>query len=67
MLAREERTFMFNSVNLHKTTNLRCSRHNKHAWAKETHADNDPVKFCRRAVKHILKMERWNLVQHVSQ
>ena len=67
MLARRERTFMLNSVNLHMIMNLRCSRHTKHAWAKETRADNYPVKFCRRAVKHILKMERWNLVQHVSQ
>ena len=36
MLARKEWTFMTNSETLHKTLNLRCSHHTKHAWSKET-------------------------------
>ena len=49
---------------LHKILNLRCSHHTKHAWSKETHADNYRVKLRRRAVQHLLKMERWNPGQH---
>ena len=67
MLARSEWTFMTNSETLHKILNLRCGHHTEHARSKESHADNYPVKPCRRAVQHILKMERWNLVQHVVQ
>ena len=63
MWARQEWTFMTNSETLHKILNLRCSHHTKHAWSKETHADDYPVKLCRRAVQHTLK--RRNLVQHV--
>ena len=65
MLARKAWTFMTNSETLHKILNLRCSRHPMHVWMKETHSDNYPVKLCRHAVQHILRMERWNLVQHV--
>ena len=67
MLARKEWTFMTNNETLHKILNLRCSHHNKHAWPKETHADNYRVNLCRCAVQYILKMERWNQVQHVLQ
>ena len=67
MLARREWTFMTNSETLDKILNLRCSHRTKHVWTKETHADNYSVKRCRRAVQHILKMERWNLVQNVLQ
>ena len=67
MLARKEWTFMTNSEALHKILHLRCSHHTMHVWKKETHADNYLVKLCRRAVQHILKMERWKLVQHVLQ
>ena len=48
VLARKEWTFMTNSETLHKILNLRCSHLTKPAWSKETHADNYPVKLCRR-------------------
>ena len=48
MLARKEWTLITNSETLHKILNLRCSHLTKHAWSKETHADNYPVKLCRR-------------------
>ena len=67
MLARKEWTFMTNSETLHKILNLRCSHHTKHAWSKEIHAYDYPVKIYRRVVQHILKMDRWNLEQHVLQ
>ena len=57
--------FTTNSECLHKILGVRCSHHIKHAWPKETHADLYLVKLCRHAVQQILKMERWNLVQHV--
>ena len=67
MLVRKERTLMTNSEIIHKIVNMRCSHHTKHAHPKETHSDIYPVKLCRGAVQQILKMERWNLVQHVLQ
>ena len=59
---------MTNSESLHKILKMRCNHHTKHAWQKETHADIYPVKLCPRKVQQqILKMERWNLAQHVLQ
>ena len=63
MLARKEWTFMTNSETLHKVLNLRCRHHTKHVCTHGTHAD----KLCHRAAQHILKMERWNLVQPALQ
>ena len=67
VLVRKEWTFTTNSESLHKVLKMRCSHHTKHAWSKETHSDKYPVKLSRRAMQRILKMERWNLAQHVLQ
>ena len=66
MLVRKEWTFMTNSENLPKILNLRCSDHQARL-AERNRADIYPVKLYRRAAQQILKIERWNLVQHVLQ
>ena len=37
---------------LHKTLNLRCSHHTKHAWTRNTTKDTYPAKLCRRTTSH---------------
>ena len=54
---------MTNSESLHTSLNMRCSHDTRRAWSKETY----PVELCRRVDRQILKMERWNLVQHFMQ
>ena len=67
LLVRKEWTFMTNNENLHNNLNMSCSHHTKHSWSREIYTDTFPVQLCRRVVQHILKMERWNLIQNVLQ
>ena len=61
MLVREEWTFMTDSESSQNPERALHSSHQARLAERSTRL----VKLCRRAVQRILKMDRWNLVQHV--